>query len=214
MRTRATGIALALAAALVSGVSIYVNGRAVRHFADATVYTTAKNLVAGVLLVALAVVAGSPGATAPRAERPTRGQWLALFSIGVVGGSVPFVLFFEGLARAEATQAAFIQKTLVIWVALLAVPLLLERFGWPHLLAVCLLVAGQAWLVGHSGTNESVTTQPSSRRPARTPPSTHASTSTAIEPRHIRAPPQARGPRPRRSRARCRRHSRRWRRRR
>jgi drug/metabolite transporter (DMT)-like permease len=152
MRTRATGIALALAAALVSGVSIYVNGRAVRHFADATVYTTAKNLVAGVLLVALAVVAGSPGATAPRAERPTRGQWLALFSIGVVGGSVPFVLFFEGLARAEATQAAFIQKTLVIWVALLAVPLLHERFGWPHLLAVCLLVAGQAWLVGHSGT--------------------------------------------------------------
>ena len=49
--------------------------------------------------------------------------------VGVIGGSVPFVLFFEGLARAEATQASFIQKTLVIWVALLAVPLLRERFG-------------------------------------------------------------------------------------
>jgi drug/metabolite transporter (DMT)-like permease len=64
---------------------------------------------------------------------------------------VPFVLFFEGLARAEATQASFIQKTLVVWVALLAVPLLGERFGLPHALAICLLVAGQAWLVGSAG---------------------------------------------------------------
>ena len=70
----------------------------------------------------------------------------------MIGGSVPFVLFFEGLARAEATQAAFIQKTLVVWVALLAVPLLRERFGLPHALAICLLIAGQAWLAGSAGT--------------------------------------------------------------
>lgn len=152
MSTRTTGLTLALATAVVSGVSIYVNGRAVRHFSDATVYTTAKNLVAGVLLVLLAVVVRSPRRAATAAARPTRRQWLALFGVGVIGGSVPFVLFFEGLARAEATQASFIQKTLVIWVAFLAVPLLHERFGWPHLLAVGLLVAGQAWLVGHSGT--------------------------------------------------------------
>jgi drug/metabolite transporter (DMT)-like permease len=75
-----------------------------------------------------------------------------LLAIAVIGGSVPFVLFFEGLARAEATQAAFIQKTLVVWVALIAVPLLHERLGWPHLAAIALLVAGQAWLVGDAGT--------------------------------------------------------------
>ena len=80
-----------------------------------------------------------------------RRQWLSLFAVGVIGGSVPFVLFFEGLARAEATQASFIQKTLVVWVALLAVPLLHERFGWPHALAIVLLIAGQAWLVGGAG---------------------------------------------------------------
>src|SRR5262249_45486785 len=73
-------------------------------------------------------------------------------AVGVVGGSVPFVLFFEGLSRAEATQAAFIQKTLVVWVALLAVPLLRERVGVPHALAIGLLVAGQAWIAGHAGT--------------------------------------------------------------
>jgi drug/metabolite transporter (DMT)-like permease len=149
---RATGVSLAFAAAVVSGVSIYVNGHAVKHFTDQTVYTTAKNAVAGLLLALLAIAAMGGRAGPPSPRRPTRRQWLAFFGVGVIGGSVPFVLFFEGLARAEATQAAFIQKTLVVWVALLAVPLLRERFGTPHLLAICLLVAGQVWIVGRAGT--------------------------------------------------------------
>jgi drug/metabolite transporter (DMT)-like permease len=148
MSTRARGVGLAFVTALISGVSIYVNGRAVKHFHDPTVYTTAKNAVAGVLLLALALV--------PRAATSGRGverrQWAGLAVVAVVGGSVPFVLFFEGLARAHATQAAFIQKTLVVWVALLAVPILRERFRIPHAFAIVLLLAGQAWLVGRVGT--------------------------------------------------------------
>ena len=61
---------------------------------------------------------------------------------------MPFVLFFEGLSRATATQAAFMHKTLVVWVAILAVVLLKERLGPPHIAAIALVVAGQAWLVG------------------------------------------------------------------
>jgi drug/metabolite transporter (DMT)-like permease len=148
MTTRATGVALAFVTAVISGISIWVNGRAVRHFGDATAYTTAKNAVAAVLLI-LIFLAASRGAAEIRSLTPRR--WLALVVLGVVGGSVPFVLFFEGLARAQATQASFIQKTLVVWVALLAVPLLHERFGVPHALAIVLLIAGQAWLVGDAG---------------------------------------------------------------
>ena len=55
MRTRTIGIGLAFMTALVSGVSIWVNSHAVKHFGDATVYTTAKNGVAGLLLLALVV---------------------------------------------------------------------------------------------------------------------------------------------------------------
>jgi drug/metabolite transporter (DMT)-like permease len=151
MSTRPTGVALAFVTAVISGISIWVNGRAVGHFGDATVYTTAKNLVAGVLLVVI-FLAGRGGGGVAEARGLGRREWLSLFGVGLIGGSVPFVLFFEGLARAEATQASFIQKTLVIWVALLAVPLLHERFGWPHALAILLLIAGQAWLVGDAGT--------------------------------------------------------------
>jgi drug/metabolite transporter (DMT)-like permease len=149
---RAAGIVLAFATAVVSGVSIYVNSHAVKHFGDATVYTTAKNAVAGALLLALALAWTGRARTGQPSRPVDRRQWLAFLAVGVVGGSVPFVLFFEGLARAEATQAAFIQKTLVVWVALLAVPLLRERFGPPHALAICLLLLGQAWLVGSAGT--------------------------------------------------------------
>jgi len=146
MSTRARGVAIAFCTALVSGVSIYLNGKAVKHFGDATVYTTAKNAIAGLLLLSLALVPA-------RAAQPLRvsKRWPALLALAVVGGSVPFVLFFEGLARAQATQASFIQKTLVVWVTLLAVPLLKERFRAPHALAICLLLGGQAWYAGSIG---------------------------------------------------------------
>jgi drug/metabolite transporter (DMT)-like permease len=148
MTSRAAGIGLAFVTAMVSGVSIYLNGHAVKHFGNPTVYTTAKNAVAGMLLLALALV---PVRSDVHGPRPRGRGWVALAVLAVVGGSIPFVLFFEGLARAQATQAAFIQKTLVVWVAVLAVPLLRERFRAPHVLAIALLLAGQAWLVGSAG---------------------------------------------------------------
>ena len=149
MSRRAAGISLAFATALISGVSIYVNGRAVKHFDDATVYTTAKNAVAGVLLVVLALTAARKAQTTGRPAG--RRQWLGLLGVAVIGGSVPFVLFFDGLKDSTATQAAFIQKSLIIWVALLAVPLLKERFGWLHAVAIGCLLGGQAWLLGSVG---------------------------------------------------------------
>lgn len=151
MTTRATGVAIAFVTAIVSGIAVYVNAKGVSRFDDATVYTTAKNAVAGLLLVALALplLVSRRSRTAARPARPsTRRQWLGVLALACIGGSVPFVLFFEGLSRATATQAAFIHKSLVIWVALLAVLLLRERIGWPHIAAIALVVAGQAWLVG------------------------------------------------------------------
>ncbi len=149
LSTRGVGIVLAFVTAIVSGVSVFVNAYGVKHFGDATVYTTAKNAIAGILLLSL--LALPMGAARPVANM-TRRRMAGLLAVATIGGSVPFVLFFEGLARAEAPQAAFIHKTLVIWVALLAVPLLHERIGIPHVAAIGLLVAGQAWLVGEVGT--------------------------------------------------------------
>jgi drug/metabolite transporter (DMT)-like permease len=146
-RTR-QGLAFAAGTAVISGFSVFINANGVRAFGDATVYTTMKNLVAALLLGALALAAVQRGSTAaPRAPRTRRG-WLELTAIGLIGGSVPFVLFFEGLSRATAADAAFLHKTLFVWVALLAVPLLGERLGRLQLVAIVLLFAGQLALTG------------------------------------------------------------------
>lgn len=151
--TRRTGILLALATAAVSGVSVFVNSYGVKAFDDATVYTTAKNLVAGAILVAALVAAGAAGfAGSPRRVRGLDRRSVAgLGIIAVVGGSVPFVLFFSGLAMASAPSAAFIHKTLFVWVALLAVPLLGERLGWIQLGALGVLLAGQTLIAPPNG---------------------------------------------------------------
>jgi len=150
-RTRGWGIRLAFLAAATSGVAVFVNDLGVDRFDDATVYTTAKNGVAAALLFGLGALAAGRGAATRRGRPASPRARLGLVAVGVVGGSVPFVLFFEGLARASSGEAAFIHKTLVVWVALLAIPLLRERLtGW-HLAAIALLVAGQAVLVGDLG---------------------------------------------------------------
>lgn len=138
------GLLLAGGAAVISGVAIFVNGYGVKAVGDATVYTTAKNAVSAVVLIVL-VAALSRSGSAPVLQRPSsRSHWLGLAVVGSLGGCVAFVLFFEGLSRSSSVHAAFLQKTLVVWVALLAVPLLRERLGSLQTCAIVLLLLGQA----------------------------------------------------------------------
>jgi drug/metabolite transporter (DMT)-like permease len=138
----------AAVAALVSGVAVFVNGVAVRHFDDATVYTTAKNLWAGVLL-AVALAALPMRAVSPPVDEPIRrSAWPWMAVVAVIGGAVPFVLFFEGLAVATSTDAAFIHKTLVVWVAVGASVVLRERLRPAHVVAIALLVVGHVVVNG------------------------------------------------------------------
>jgi drug/metabolite transporter (DMT)-like permease len=148
---RRTGVMLALSTAVISGVAVFVNGYGVRAWAgtaDATTYTTFKNIVAAMAILAVGFVAASRGsADAPRRPAGTR-EWVGLSLVAVLGGAVAFALFFEGLARASSVQAAFIHKTLIIWVGILAVGILREKVGVLHVAAIGLLIAGQVVLAG------------------------------------------------------------------
>lgn len=154
LSTRQKGIALAAVTAVVSGFAVFVNGYGVRAWAevaDATTYTTLKNLMAAMLIGVVASMLWLRGSREkPSIPSGRRQRWM-LAGIAVVGGSVPFVLFFEGLARASSAQAAFIHKSLIIWVAMLASVFLKERLGWPHVAAIALLVLGQVIIIGSLG---------------------------------------------------------------
>lgn len=141
------GVVLALLTAAISGVSIYLNAFGVKLVPDAAVYTTAKNGVAAIILVCLALTLGAVR-EAHVLDGRRRGGLLA---IAIVGGSIPFVLFFSGLAIATAPTAAFIHKTLFIWVALMAVPLLGERVGLIQVAALGVLLAAQVLVAPPTG---------------------------------------------------------------
>lgn len=135
------GIGLALATAAISGVSVWVNASAVRAFGDPVLFTTLKNAVAAVLLVGLATLLVDRIPT--RLRSASRRDLIGLVAVGIVGGSVPFVLFFSGLAAASAPSAAIIHKTLFVWVALLAAVLLRERLGLAQIAALAVLLMAQ-----------------------------------------------------------------------
>lgn len=152
--TRRTGILLAAATAVISGFAVFLNGYGVRAWAqisDAATYTTFKNAAAAFVLLTVGVAATRGRRSSALDLSLARKHWRGLTAISLVGGSLPFVLFFEGLSRASSGEAAFLHKTLVVWVALLAVTLLRERIGPIHVVAIAILVFGQAALTGVEG---------------------------------------------------------------
>lgn len=141
------GLGLAAVAACISGLAIWLNGFAVKQVPDAALYTTLKNGVA----VAVLLVLAAPLVRPTDVRQVDRSGWLGLTVVGILGGGVAFLLFFSGLAMASAPSAAFIQKTMFVWVAILAVPLLGERLGLAQLAALAALVVGQALVVPPRG---------------------------------------------------------------
>ena len=73
--TRRTGLLLALGTACISGVAVFLNSYGVKAFGDATTYTTAKNVIAALVLAALvgAISASRDGSAV--LTRPSRRGW-------------------------------------------------------------------------------------------------------------------------------------------
>lgn len=145
--TSRAGIGLALVTAVISGFAIYINGFVVKEAPGALSFTTAKNLVAAAIIGAALSATAARGEIRPSLQGLQPVQWLALAYVGFISGGLAFALFFQGLSQANPTQAAFIHKSLIIWVALLAVPVLNEKLGLGQLAAVGLLLIGQLLIV-------------------------------------------------------------------
>ncbi len=139
------GLALVFATALISGVSTFVNFYAVQG-TSSDAFVTARNLVTALLLLPVAWI----GHRAFRG-RLGRGDWGRLALIGLVGGAIPFLLFFHGLALATAAggaaTASFAYRGLFLAATILGIVFLHERLHWRGTLAAALLLGGNVLLL-------------------------------------------------------------------
>ena len=140
-----TGILFALIAALISGISIFYNKQVVVSGIDPVVFNIIKN--GGVaLILSLLLLRGRNRFEISRLILDKK-----LIFIGVIGGSIPFVLFFQGLAHVPAINANLIQKTLFIWVAIGAIPLLKEKINPLQIIGYLLVIFGNFFIGGLRG---------------------------------------------------------------
>jgi len=114
---------LALATAVISGTNNFLNKIAVTAVKDPIVFTTLKNAIVALFLVG--IILGLK--KWQEIKSLNRNQFFKLLAIGIIGGSLPFALFFTGLTQTSAINASLIHKTLFVWVLLLGIPLLKER---------------------------------------------------------------------------------------
>ncbi|MBU0624900.1 DMT family transporter [Patescibacteria group bacterium] len=138
---------LALTTAIISGTNNFLAKIAATTLGSPIAYTTLKNSVVALLLLGLIIICGRWREIA----RLNRRQKLILLAIGVIGGSIPFALFFTGLTMTSALNAAFIHKTLFIWVAILAIPLLKEKISRWQWLGIIAIFAANLLLGGFRG---------------------------------------------------------------
>ncbi|MFZ0829582.1 MAG: DMT family transporter [Thermoplasmata archaeon] len=142
------GLLLVLMTAVISGISTFVNAYAV-HGTSSDAFVTVRNLAVAGMILPLAVLARR---TFTRSLRGV--DWARLVAIGFIGGAVPFLLFFHGLALATAAggglTASFLYRTLFLMATVFGVVYLRERFHPRVAIAAGLLLGGNYLLLSLS----------------------------------------------------------------
>lgn len=138
MRNSTKGIALVTATALISGVSIFLNSYAIKGI-EPTMFAGLKNLGVGLVLVAIVI-----GAKRIRLiKNLRRNEWLQLSVVGLIGGAIPFILYFNGLVATTAAKAGFIHKLMFIFIAFAAWKWLKEKITPAVWFGFAVLLGGQ-----------------------------------------------------------------------
>jgi drug/metabolite transporter (DMT)-like permease len=141
------GIYFALITAFISGIANFVNKFAVDAINPPLVFTATKNSGVGLLIIGILILT----AKWKKMRQLNRREMVYLLLIGIIGGSIPFYLYFTGLSQIPAINASLIHKTLVFWVALMAIPFLKEKVTPLQILAVLFIFAGNLTVGGFTG---------------------------------------------------------------
>lgn len=123
MKSELKGTILAVLAAIVSGIAIPANKLFIVHL-DPTVFTALRAIIIGLIFLLISLYQSKSAH-----KKFKKVSWKYLVAIAVIGGAFAFLLFFNGLQLTTASSGAFLQKTLPLYVALLAFVFLKEKIS-------------------------------------------------------------------------------------
>jgi drug/metabolite transporter (DMT)-like permease len=136
------GLMLVFFTALVSGLSIFINSFGVKGF-DSSVFTFSKNIIVALFLFSIILLFNQFN----ELKKLNKKYWSQLVTIGLIGGSIPFLLFFKGLQLTTGTTSAFIHKTIFIYIAIFALLFLKEKLTKGFFIGALLLLFGNYFLI-------------------------------------------------------------------
>lgn len=141
------GILFALITAAISGFSIFYNKLIIVKGIDPLIFNILKNGGVALLLSFFFLSLSERNKLLSLKQE----QWKKLLAVGIVGGFIPFVLYFEGLKSVASTNANLIHKTLFIWVAMMAIPLLKEKLNLIQILGYLIVAWSNLFIGGLTG---------------------------------------------------------------
>lgn len=131
------GIIIAFVTAVISGIAIFYSKITVTKI-DPLIFATARNSYVGLLFLLLFLFTNK----FKQILKLPKKDIFVLMVIGIIGGSIPFYLFFSGIKLIGPQSANLIHKSLFIWVAILGVFLLKEKVNIGFLIAGLLVFIG------------------------------------------------------------------------
>lgn len=133
----AKGILFALITSIVSGISIFYSKISVTKI-DPLVLTTARNLYVGIIFLLIVIFTKKMS----EFKKINRKNLLQLILIGLIGGGIPFYLFFSGLQLIGAQTGNIIHKSLFIWVTILGMIFLREKLNPLYVISYIFVIVG------------------------------------------------------------------------
>jgi drug/metabolite transporter (DMT)-like permease len=133
MKREVKGTIFAILAAIISGISIPLNKIFVVDI-DPMVFTSIRLLLIGVVFLLISFLRHE------HINKKINIKYLAL--IAIIGGAFAFLLFFTGLKLTTSGRAAFLQKTLPVYVVLFAFLFLKEKISRKHFYSILIMLIG------------------------------------------------------------------------
>ena len=139
MNKEQLGTMFAIITAIISGIAIPANKLFIVKL-DPLVFTSVRSLIIGSVFLLISL------SRKEFSKKRIKANWKSLLAIAAIGGALAFYLYFSGLKLTTAGRAAFLHKTLPLYVALLAFIFLKEKIDKKLLTAIILMFLGTIFL--------------------------------------------------------------------